>query len=76
MNGSETLDHLKEKEIECLDHGEKTVDVRDKVRNMREHQTNDAQPPSSGKRLLFYSLILLMAIIVAQTTLSGLTLAQ
>jgi len=60
---------LKEKEIECLDHGEKTVDVRDKVRNMREHQTNDAQPPSSGKRLLFYSLILLMAIIVAQTTL-------
>jgi hypothetical protein len=60
---------LKEKEIDCPDHGEKIVGVRDKVKSMREHQTYDAQPPSSGKRLLFYSLILLVAIIVAQTTL-------
>jgi len=60
---------LIEKEINCPDQGEKIVDVRKKVRTMREHQTTDAQPPSSGKRLLFYSLILLMAIIVAQTAL-------
>lgn len=60
---------MKVREIDCPDHAEKTVGVRDKVRSMREHQTTDAQPPSSGKRLLFYSLILLMAFIVAQTTL-------
>ena len=59
---------MKVREIDCPDHAEKTVGVRDKVRSMREHQTTDTQPPSSGKRLLFYSLILLMAFIVAQTT--------
>jgi hypothetical protein len=59
---------LKVREIDCPDHAEK-IGVRNKVRSMREHQKTDVQPPSSGKRLLFYSLILLMAIIVAQTTL-------
>jgi hypothetical protein len=56
---------LKVREIDYPDHAEK-IGVRNKVRSMREHQATDAQPPSSGKRLLFYSLILLTAIVVTQ----------